>query len=216
MYEGSADMLKRFLFAALLLTASLPAAAQAPVIAILGDSLSAAYGIPAERGWTALLQQRLAGEGYRHQVVNASISGDTTRGGLTRLPSLLEKHRPGVLVVELGGNDGLRGVPIAETRANLTQIIERAQAAGAKVVLVGVQLPPNYGKAFTKRFAAMFDELAREHAVPLVPFALERIANDSRLMQDDGIHPTAEAQPMMLDLVWPKLKPVLGAPPAKT
>ncbi len=205
-------MLKRYLFAALLLAISLPAAAGAPVIAVLGDSLSAAYGMPAERGWVALLQQRLAAEGYRHRVVNASISGDTTRGGLARLPALLEKHRPEVLVVELGGNDGLRGLPIAETRANLAQIIDRAQAAGARVVLVGVQLPPNYGPAFTRRFAAMFGELAQEKAVALVPFILEGIATEPALMQDDGIHPTAEAQPLMLDLVWPRLRAVLDAP----
>ncbi len=181
----------------------------APTILVLGDSLSAAYGIDTREGWVSLLGNRLEDQGYPHRVANASISGETTRGGLTRLPELLERHEPALVVLELGGNDGLRGIAPAASKQHLAQMIELSQQSGAKVLLLGVQLPPNYGPAFTERFAAIFNELAESHDIALVPFMLEGIATDPQLMQADGIHPVAEAQPKILELVWPELEPLL-------
>lgn len=181
----------------------------APVVMILGDSLSAAYGIPYDSGWVGLLQARLTERGRPHRVVNASISGDTTRGALARLPAALERHRPSVLVIELGGNDGLRGIDAAEMRANLRRMVELGRASGARVLLLGMLLPPNYGKAFVERFHRVYHEVAEEMRVPLHPFFLEGVAEDRMLMQNDGIHPTAEAQPRLLDNVWPVLEPLL-------
>ena len=176
---------------------------------MLGDSLSAAYGIRLEQGWVALLQGRLKAQGYGHKVVNASASGETTGGALARLPRALERHRPAVVIVELGGNDGLRGLPIADVRGNFESLIRLSRAAGAKVLLVGMRIPPNYGPAYTKAFHELYGELARRYELPLVPFFLDGIALDDSLMLEDGLHPNAAAQPKLLDQVWPQLKPLL-------
>lgn len=176
---------------------------------ILGDSLSAAYGIGRDQGWVSLLAQRLHEQGYPHRVVNASISGDTSAGGLARLPAALQRHRPDVVVVELGANDGLQGMPPQLTTRNLQGIVQASRAAGAAVVLVGVTLPPNYGAAFRDRFAQMYAELAKTEGLPLAQFAIEEVAGQAGMIQDDGLHPTAAAQPLMLNAVWPALEPLL-------
>lgn len=186
-----------------------PAAAAPPTILVLGDSLSAGYGIDPRQGWVMLLQQRLTREGFAHRVVNASVSGDTTRAGLARLPRALDQHRPAVVILELGGNDGLRGLPMTEIRANLTSAITLAQKHKARVLLVGMRLPSNYGTSHTQAFHALYAELGRKHQVPVVPFFLEGVATDPALMQADGIHPTAAAQPKLLATVWPYLVPLL-------
>ena len=176
---------------------------------MLGDSLSAAYGIRLEQGWVALLQGRLKDKGYGHRVINASSSGETTGGALARLPRALERHRPAIVIIELGGNDGLRGLPLADVRANFESLIRLSREAGAKVLLVGMRIPPNYGPAYTQGFHELYGELARKHQLPLVPFFLDGIALDDSLMLEDGLHPNAAAQPKLLDLVWPQLKPLL-------
>jgi acyl-CoA thioesterase-1 len=180
-----------------------------PIVLVVGDSLSAAYGFDLERGWVALLQARLRATGLPHRVVNASISGDTTRSGRGRLPAELERHRPALVMLQLGGNDGLRGVPIAESEGNLAAMIEAGRAAGAQVLLVGIRLPPNYGASYTEPFRAMFPRLAARYGVPLVPFLLEGVAGDREWMQDDGIHPRAEAQSRLLENVWGLLQGLL-------
>jgi acyl-CoA thioesterase-1 len=185
------------------------AALGAPTILVLGDSLSAAHGMDRDDSWVALLEDRLAAEGFPHEVVNASISGETSRGGRDRVDGILADHEPAVLIVELGGNDGLRGQPLAALRENLTSIIQRAREAGARVLLVGVRLPPNYGPAYTEAFAAVYAEVADDTEVALVPRFLEGVAERRQLMQNDGIHPTASAQPTMLENVWPALEPLL-------
>ena len=177
---------------------------------MLGDSLSAAYGIRVEQGWVALLQARLRAKGYGHHVVNASVSGETTRGALVRLPRALTTQRPGIVVVELGGNDGLRGLPVADIRANLESIVSLSQQAGARILLVGMRIPPNYGPSYTQGFQQVFTDVARVHRLPTVPFLLADVALDDRLMQADGIHPTAAAQPRLLDAVWKPLEPLLA------
>lgn len=193
----------------LLLLPAVPAIASERVILVLGDSLSAAHGIVQEAGWVALLRERLGKQGWDYRVVNASVSGDTTGGGLARLPEALDRHHPAILIVELGGNDGLRGLPLAETQSNLTRIVHLAKRRGVRVLLLGVRLPPNYGKAFTERFQAMFHKVARAEEVRLVPKMLAGVAEDASLMQPDGIHPTAAAQPRLLANIWPKLTPLL-------
>jgi acyl-CoA thioesterase-1 len=185
-------------------------ASAAPRLLVVGDSLSAAYGIPADQGWVQLLQQRLAAGGYPHQVVNASISGDTTRGGLTRLPAALERHQPALVVLELGGNDGLRGFGPAMTRDHLQQMIDLATDAGARVLVLGVKLPANYGSAYGDKFHQVFLDLAEQPDVAVVPFFLEGVAEDRALMQPDGIHPSAAAQPRILENVWSALQPLLS------
>jgi len=189
-----------------------PAHAEVPVILVLGDSLSAAYGIPADQGWVSLLQRRLAERGFPHRVVNASISGDTSSGGLSRLPAALDRERPAVVILELGANDGLRGQPIPAMTANLARLIELAQQAGANVLLAEMRIPPNYGPLYTQKFQAAFGDLAGRYRLPLIPFLLEGVAGDPALIQDDGLHPRAEAQPRMLDHVWPVLEPLLRQP----
>ena len=184
--------------------------AEAPVILVLGDSLSAGYGIPAEQGWVNLLQRRLTERGFPHQVINASISGDTTSGGLSRLPAALERHRPVLVILELGANDGLRGQPPMAMATNLGRMIELSQQAGARVVLAEMRIPPNYGPLYTQKFQATFGELAQHHQIPLVPFLLNGMAGNPTLIQDDGLHPRAEAQPRILDNVWPALEPLLA------
>jgi acyl-CoA thioesterase-1 len=182
-----------------------------PVILALGDSLTAAYGMALQDGWVALLRERLRARGFDYAVVNAGISGDTTAGGLARLPDLLRRHRPAVLIVALGANDGLRGLPPPMIAENLRQIIRLGREAGARVLLAGIQLPPNYGAAFNRSFQAVFPDLARTEGVPLVPGLLAGVAEDRALMQPDDIHPTAAAQPRILDNVWPALAPLLTA-----
>jgi acyl-CoA thioesterase-1 len=197
--------------AALLLAACAVAAAQAPVVLVVGDSLSAEYGLPRDTGWVKLLADRLALDGAKYTVVNASISGETTQGGRTRLPALLKQHRPSVVVIELGANDGLRGLPLAAMRDNLAAMIDASRAAGARVLLVGVRMPPNYGRDYADRFAATFSELARQRKVALAPFLLDGFADRLEYFQSDRIHPNEKAQPLMLDNVWPHLKPLLAA-----
>ncbi|HCP54815.1 MAG: arylesterase [Pseudomonadaceae bacterium] len=183
--------------------------AAASTVLVVGDSISAAFGLDTRQGWVALLQERMAAEGFSEQVVNASISGDTTAGGASRLPTLLQEHKPKVVVVELGGNDGLRGLAPVQMQQNLSSMIEQSKQAGAEVLLLGMQLPPNYGKRYTTAFAKVFSDLAREQQVALVPFLLEGVGGVPRLMQADGIHPAAEAQSILLENVWPQLKPLL-------
>jgi acyl-CoA thioesterase I len=199
-----------------LLLASLPgqAQAQAPAtrVLIVGDSLSAEYGLPRGKGWVALLTQQLRTEGVAADVINASISGDTTAGGRSRLPALLAKHKPGVVVIELGGNDALRGLPLASTRENLRAMTRAARAVGAQVVLVGMQVPPNYGRSYTQQFAGLYSELAKAENTALVPFLLKGVAdlpNAREQFQADRIHPRAEAHPQILANVWPVLRPLL-------
>lgn len=187
------------------------AAARTPVVLVLGDSLSAGYGISTDEGWVALLQARIGLEALPHQVVNASVSGDTTTGGLTRLPQLLKAHQPSVLVIELGANDGLRGLPLDSFRGNLEALIRLGRDAGARILLLGVRLPPNYGAAYTEGFQAVYAEVADRLEVPLVPTFLKGIADDWALMQSDGLHPKSEAQALILDNVWPALLPLLEA-----
>jgi acyl-CoA thioesterase-1 len=184
-------------------------AAGKPVILVLGDSLSAGYGIPVDQGWVARLQQRLDAEGYGYAVVNASVSGETTAGGLERLPRALAKHRPAVVIIELGGNDGLRGLPVGELRANLEALVAASRKAGAEALLAAIRMPPNYGPQYTEKFYAVYESIARERKVPWVPFFLEGVALREDLFQDDGIHPDLEAQPILLDNVWPVLEPLL-------
>ena len=182
-------------------------------ILVLGDSLSAALGIRPEQGWVALLAQRLQTQGYGYQIVNASVSGETTSGGLERLPRALQLHQPGTVILELGANDGLRGLPVDETRENLAHMVRLSQAAGARVLLVGMRIPPNYGPRYTESFARMFPELANQYHLPLVPFLLEKVALDPTRMQQDGMHPNARGEPPVLDTLWPYLKPLLKKNP---
>jgi acyl-CoA thioesterase I len=176
---------------------------------VLGDSLSAAYGIRVDQGWVALLQARLRAKGYGYRVINASSSGETTGGALARLPRALATHKPSIVIVELGGNDGLRGLPVADIRRNFEAIIRTSQQAGAGILLVGMKIPPNYGPAYTRDFQALYSDLARQYRLPSVPFLLEDVAPDENLFQEDGIHPTAAAQTRLLDEVWRHLEPLL-------
>jgi acyl-CoA thioesterase-1 len=175
----------------------------------MGDSLSAAYGMRVEQGWVTLLQQRLESEGYGYRVVNASESGETTGGALARLPRALAKQRPAVVIIELGGNDGLRGLPTDGVQSNLESMVRLSRKSGARVLLIGMRIPPNYGPAYTKSFHELFAQVATSQRVPLVPFFLDGIALDEGLMQDDGLHPNAAAQPKLLAQVWPLLAPLL-------
>jgi acyl-CoA thioesterase-1 len=184
-------------------------AAQSRTILVLGDSLSAAHGLRTEQGWVALLQKRLQAQGYEYEAVNASASGETTSGGLARLPRALELHKPAIVVLELGANDGLRGLPLATTRDNLAGMIQLAEAADAKVLLIGIRLPPNYGQRYGNEFAGMYQSLAARFHLAWVPFLLEGVALDTRLMQEDGLHPSAEGEPHVLDTVWHVLQPML-------
>jgi len=188
----------------LLLLLSGPALA-APTILVFGDSLSAAYGIPRESGWVSLLQRHLP----RHSVVNASVSGETTAGGLTRLPQVLAAHRPNITIIELGANDGLRGLPMQQTARNLEAMIDLAKKHGSQVLLVGMRLPPNYGPAYTHKFQAVFAQVAKARKVRLVPFLLDGVADRRDRFQADGLHPDAGAQPQLMDNVWRELKPML-------
>jgi acyl-CoA thioesterase-1 len=187
-----------------------PAARSADkAIVVVGDSLSSGYGLATEQSWVSLLEQRLVKEGYGYEVVNASIAGDTSDGGRARLPQLLARHRPAIVVIELGGNDGLRGQPVDKLRKNLSEMIELSRAAGARVVLTGIQIPPNYGPEYTKALASVYTGLAEEYAVPLVGFLLEGVALHPELMQRDHIHPNAKGQAVLFDNVWRVLEPLL-------
>jgi acyl-CoA thioesterase-1 len=181
-------------------------------IVVLGDSLSAGYGLKIDQGWVRLLEQRLAAQGYEYRVVNASVSGETTQGGVARLPRMLDLHKPAIVIVELGGNDGLRGLPLAASRENLKRAIELARKANAKVVLVGMVIPPNYGPRYGQEFRDMFATLAKQYQLAFVPFFLDKVALEPALMQNDGIHPNAKGQPQLLENLWPRLKPLLVAP----
>ncbi len=202
----------RTVLASLLLLCLCQASASAtPTLLMVGDSLGAAYGLDPAQGWVALLDKRLAASGHPHRVVNASISGDTTAGGLRRLPALLDTHRPAVVLIELGGNDGLRGLPLATIRTNLAEMVRLARTVAPTVVLVGVRMPPNYGPRYADGFAAVYREVAAEGGATLVPALLAGVGERYDLMQPDGIHPTAEAQPLIVDNVWSALVPLLGA-----
>ena len=188
-------------------TATTPAAQRA--VLVMGDSLSASYGLSAAQGWVSLTAQKIAKEKPGWRVVNASISGETTAGGAARIAAELERHRPSVVVIELGANDGLRGLPLAQTRANLAKMIAAAKAANAKVLLIGMRLPPNYGPDYTRGFERTFRELSQQHKTAFLPFLLEPIAMNERAFQADRLHPTAAAQPILRDHVWPALLPLL-------
>ncbi|MEY3667734.1 MAG: hypothetical protein RL572_1274 [Pseudomonadota bacterium] len=190
---------------------NLQAQSDQPVILVFGDSLSAGYRMDEEDGWVALLGEKLEAEGSPFSVVNASVSGETTDGGLARLPAALSTHMPAVVILELGGNDGLRGLPVANIRQNLEEMVMMSQAAGARVILAGMQIPPNYGPRYTGPFTALFGEIAAARNLPLIPFLIDGIPQQPELMQDDGIHPRAEAQPLIVDIVWPVLEPVLDS-----
>lgn len=183
--------------------------AVAGTLLVLGDSISAAFGLDTRQGWVSLLEQRLAAEGFDYQVVNASVSGDTSAGGLARLPTLLAEHRPQLVIVELGGNDGLRGQPPAQLQQNLAAIVQSARASGARVLLLGMQLPPNYGARYNALFSQVYADVAGAAQVPLLGFFLDGVGGVPALMQGDGIHPNAAAQPRLLDNLWPQLKPLL-------
>jgi acyl-CoA thioesterase I len=211
-------MLARRLLAAMLLlavfavgaTARAQDDAQPPVLLVVGDSISAGYGLAAGSGWVDLLSAKLKAGHYRYRVVNASITGDTTAGGRARLPELLTRHRPAIVVVELGGNDGLRGGNLAATRDNLDAIIGAIKKAGAKPLLIGMRLPPNYGAAYVREFNAMYTTLAAAQKVPLVPFLFEGFGEKDEMFQSDRVHPAPAAQERMLVNVWPVLQPMLG------
>jgi acyl-CoA thioesterase-1 len=204
----TAAWLRVALLAAMLLTGS-AAGAKPSAILIFGDSLSAEYGLPRGTGWVQLLSGRLAKEARQYSVVNASISGETTSGGRTRLPQLLQRHRPSIVVLQLGANDGLRGLSLASMRDNLAAMIEAIREAGARVLLVGMRIPPNYGRGYAERFAGVYAQLASDQEVALVPFLLDGFADDLEFFQADRIHPNERAQPRMLDTVWPQLAPLL-------
>jgi acyl-CoA thioesterase-1 len=204
-----AAWLRVALLCAVLVAGSTAAARQGATILVLGDSLSAEYGLPRDTGWVRLLADRVAKEASQYSVVNASISGETTSGGRTRLPQLLQKYKPAIVVLQLGANDGLRGLPLDAMRENLASMVRASRDAGASVLLVGMRIPPNYGRQYSERFAGVYAQLAREEKVALVPFLLEGFADDLAYFQADRIHPTERAQPRMLDAVWPQLAPLL-------
>jgi len=186
-----------------------PPDASAPVLLVFGDSLSAGYGIDIDQGWVSLMTRRIAQEGYVFRVVNASVSGETSAGGLARLPRALSIQHPRIVLLELGANDGLRGLPLEQTRDNLDRMLTLLQDQRVSVLLLGLRLPPNYGERYTSGFAGMYQTLAERHHVALLPFLLEHVALDARLMQSDGLHPNAQGQPLLLDNVWPRLLPLL-------
>ena len=204
----NANPFRPLLLSVLLAISPLLSADEKARILVLGDSLSAGYGIELEESWVSLLAERVA-ENHPYQVVNASVSGETSGGGLARLPALLKEHTPALVILELGGNDGLRGHPLNIMQQQLESIIQKSQDAGAQVLLLGMQIPPNYGQRYTERFHQVYTQLAEKYELAYVPFFLEGVAVDRDLMQRDGIHPTAEAQPAMLDNVWVGLEPLL-------
>lgn len=186
-----------------------PAYAANNSILIYGDSLSAAYGIPQQLGWVSLLQQRLDDQHYPYKVINASVSGETSIGGLSRLSATLNDHQPSIVILELGANDGLRGLPLTAMQANLGQIIEQSKKSGAKVLLIGMKIPPNYGAKYSQSFTQKYYQLSQEYKVPRVPFMLKGMENRPELIQDDGLHPNVQGQPIILENIWPQLKRIL-------
>ncbi len=178
-------------------------------ILVYGDSLSASYGVAKEQGWVAFLQKKLITLHYQYDVINASISGETTSGGLTRFANTLAKTKPSIVILELGANDGLRGLPVKDMASNLSNMITQSKKANVKVLLVGMQIPPNYGPKYTQSFRKTYLQLSQQHKVSLVPFMLENIAAKPNLIQEDGLHPNAAGQPMMLDNIWPILQLML-------
>lgn len=201
--------MRKGLLGAVLCLAMWSQAALAGTVLVLGDSISAAFGLDTRQGWVALLEKRLAEQGFSHRVVNASITGDTSAGGAARLPRLLNEHRPDWVILGLGGNDGLRGLPPAQLQQNLAAIVQQSQKAGAKVLILGMKLPPNYGQRYTTAFAEVFPKVAEETGAALVPFVLEGIGGVPSMMQSDGIHPATAAQSRLLENIWPELKPLL-------
>jgi acyl-CoA thioesterase I len=197
------------LFLALLYLGPAMAADKAHSLLVMGDSLSAAYGLRVEQGWVSLLAQKLEQQGSAWRVVNASISGETTAGGASRIDSEIRQHKPKLVLIELGANDGLRGLPLDVAKANLERMIAAAKASGARVLLIGMRIPPNYGPDYTEAFQAMFVDLAKRHQLPLLPFLMAPIASDRGNYQDDNLHPTAAAQPALLAHVWTQLAPLL-------
>jgi acyl-CoA thioesterase-1 len=194
----------------ILVFAGFPANADTPAILVFGDSISAGYGLArVEQGWVGMLRAKLKDEGYGYQVVNASVTGETTAGGLARLPRALALHHPRVVILELGGNDGLRALPIDQMRGNLGKMVDLSVDSGAQVLVLGMRIPPNYGPEFTEKFFAVFADVARDKRAPLVPFLLNDIALSPNLMQADGVHPNELGQPKLLDNVWPRLRPLL-------
>jgi acyl-CoA thioesterase-1 len=191
------------------MTCNAGAASGERTLLVFGDSLSAAYGLRADQGWVALLQKRLETQGYGYRVVNASVSGETTSGGRNRLARALDLNKPAVVILELGANDGLRGLPVKDAQANLAAMIAAIRTAKAKLLLVGILIPPNYGQQYATSFAGMYKQLATDHKTALVPFLLDNVALEQGLMQADGLHPNALGQPHVLDNVWPLLKPLL-------
>lgn len=192
------------------LSPAIASVAEPPVLLILGDSLSAGYGMDREQSWVSLLDTRLKEGGYSYRIFNSSISGDTSQGGLARLPRLLERYQPKIVIIELGANDGLRGIDPVVTRENLTRMIKQSQAAGARVLLAGIKLPPNYGNAYLQKFESIYSDLAREFDTLLVPFFMDGVALQPDLLQADNIHPNEKGQPVLLDNVWKVLQPALG------
>ena len=186
-------------------------ASSGPAVMVIGDSLSAGYGIDVDQSWTALLQERLQSQGYEHRVVNASITGDTTEGGAARIESALDNAKPALVILELGGNDGLRGIPPDRMKDNLRSIILASQDSGASVVLLGIRIPPNYGPRYTTAFEGVYRDLADELSIPWIEFFMEGVALNDELMQDDGIHPNEEAQSILLDNAWPIISGSLEA-----
>jgi acyl-CoA thioesterase-1 len=207
--QGLKMRVRQLVMSVCLMLVVLPSYSASKSLLVLGDSLSAEYGLPRGSGWVSLMQQRILDEKIDASIVNASISGETTSGGRTRLSALLKQHKPAVLILELGGNDGLRGLSLAATQANLREMIREATTSGARVLLVGMQVPPNYGLDYSKRFTAMYQGLARERGVKLVPFLLEGLEDTDKFFQPDRIHPNQRSQPVMLDNVWPALRPLL-------
>ncbi len=202
--------MRKTLFLILLLLCGAAGSADNPTVLIFGDSLSAGFGIDVDQSWAALLQSRLESQGYEHRVINASISGETTEGGVARIGAALERFQPALIILELGGNDGLRGFPAERLRGNLDKIVVASKDSGAAVVLLGIRIPPNYGARYTEAFENTFRDVAIEHDIPWIEFFMEGIALNEELMQADGIHPNREAQPLLLENAWPIISASLG------
>ena len=202
--------MRRFFAFFVLLLAAAANSAEPPTVLVFGDSLSAGFGIDVDQSWTSLLQTRLQEQGYEHRVVNASISGETTEGGAARIDSALETFDPDLIILELGGNDGLRGFPPSRMKGNLGKIIGSSKSSGAAVVVLGIRIPPNYGQRYTEQFENVFREVAAEYGVPWIEFFMEGVALNEELMQGDGIHPNAAAQPVLLDNAWPMISEALA------
>lgn len=197
------------LLTTLLLASTGAAATSERTLLVYGDSLSAAYGLRVDQGWVALLQKRLDEQGYGYRVVNASVSGETTSGGKARLERALAQHQPEIVVLELGANDGLRGLPVATAKGNLEAMVASIRTSGARLLLLGIEMPPNYGVQYARSFSAVYGDIAKAQQLPLVPFLLDGVALDPALMQADGLHPNAAGQPRVLENVWPSLQKLL-------